>query len=164
MRFRKLRIAWSVFWGLAAVLLIVLWVRSYWSRPWAYVRMFDNYVECSTCRGRFGLQVLGEHFGPAERATKWNVGSMAIDTKYPMFPTTAEKGFMMSLGTLRTSGNITLNNWRIVAPSWFVSSLCIALATVPWLRWSNRFGLRTLLIATTLVAVALGLIVYATQQ
>ena len=28
MRFRKLRIAWSVFWGLAAVLLIVLWVRS----------------------------------------------------------------------------------------------------------------------------------------
>ena len=30
MRFRKLRIAWSVVWGLAAVLLIVLWVRSYW--------------------------------------------------------------------------------------------------------------------------------------
>src|SRR3954470_19207851 len=30
MRFRKLRIAWSVFWGLACVLLIVLWGRSYW--------------------------------------------------------------------------------------------------------------------------------------
>src|SRR5262245_30694970 len=30
MRFRKLRIAWSVLWGVAAVLLIVLWVRSYW--------------------------------------------------------------------------------------------------------------------------------------
>src|SRR5690348_8525325 len=30
MRFRKLRIAWSVVWGLAAVLLIVFWVRSYW--------------------------------------------------------------------------------------------------------------------------------------
>src|SRR4051794_19852377 len=30
MRFRKLRIAWSVFWGLACVLLVVLWVRSYW--------------------------------------------------------------------------------------------------------------------------------------
>src|SRR4051812_10657627 len=28
MRFRKLRTAWSVFWGLACVLLIVLWVRS----------------------------------------------------------------------------------------------------------------------------------------
>ena len=30
MRFRKLRIAWSVAWGVVAVLLIVLWVRSYW--------------------------------------------------------------------------------------------------------------------------------------
>jgi hypothetical protein len=30
MRFRELRIAWSVFWGVATVLLIVLWVRSYW--------------------------------------------------------------------------------------------------------------------------------------
>ena len=30
MRFRKLRIAWSVTWGIACVLLIVLWVRSYW--------------------------------------------------------------------------------------------------------------------------------------
>src|SRR5262245_45649718 len=29
-RFRKLRIAWSVGWGLVAVLLVVLWVRSYW--------------------------------------------------------------------------------------------------------------------------------------
>src|SRR5690242_21864416 len=30
MRFRKLRIAWSVFWGLAAALLITFWARSYW--------------------------------------------------------------------------------------------------------------------------------------
>src|SRR5262245_41811296 len=29
MRFRKLRIAWSVVWGVVAVLLVVLWVRSY---------------------------------------------------------------------------------------------------------------------------------------
>src|SRR5689334_21565687 len=28
MKYRKLRIAWSVVWGLAAVLLIALWVRS----------------------------------------------------------------------------------------------------------------------------------------
>ena len=29
MRYRKLRIAWSVGWGVVAVLLCVLWVRSY---------------------------------------------------------------------------------------------------------------------------------------
>ena len=30
MKYRKLRIAWSVAWGVVAVLLCVLWVRSYW--------------------------------------------------------------------------------------------------------------------------------------
>jgi hypothetical protein len=30
MRFRKLRIAWAVACGIACVLLVVLWVRSYW--------------------------------------------------------------------------------------------------------------------------------------
>src|SRR4051812_23705941 len=30
MRYRKLRIASSVAWGVVAVLLIVLWIRSYW--------------------------------------------------------------------------------------------------------------------------------------
>jgi hypothetical protein len=30
LRYRKLRIVWSVGWGIACVLLIALWVRSYW--------------------------------------------------------------------------------------------------------------------------------------
>ena len=30
MNYRELRIAWSVGWGLVAVLLCALWVRSYW--------------------------------------------------------------------------------------------------------------------------------------
>src|SRR3977135_2369552 len=35
----------------------------------------------------------------------------------------------------------------------------LAVAALPWIRWSKRFSLRTALIATTLVAVGLGLIV-----
>src|SRR5690349_20538275 len=30
MKYRKLRITWSVMWGLVCALLIVFWVRSYW--------------------------------------------------------------------------------------------------------------------------------------
>jgi hypothetical protein len=41
--------------------------------------------------------------------------------------------------------------------------LSATFATVPWIRWSKRFTLRTLLIATTLVAVILGAIVYAAK-
>jgi hypothetical protein len=41
---------------------------------------------------------------------------------------------------------------------WLLSVSTIILAALPWLRW--RFTLRTLLIAMTLVAVVLGLIVW----
>ena len=47
-----------------------------------------------------------------------------------------------------------------VVPHWFGVLLFAALAVVPWIR---RFSLRTLLIATTLVAVALGLIIWMSQ-
>src|SRR5690349_1139434 len=48
MRFRKLRFAWSVMWGLACVLLIVLWVRSYYHNDVVY-NVDKNLVE--TCLG-----------------------------------------------------------------------------------------------------------------
>ena len=35
-RYRKLRIAWSVVWGVACLLLIALWVRSYWWLDFLY--------------------------------------------------------------------------------------------------------------------------------
>jgi hypothetical protein len=52
-----------------------------------------------------------------------------------------------------------------VIPHWFPVLLTAMLFTVPWIRQlSWRFSLRTLLIATTLVAVVLGLICYAVRQ
>jgi hypothetical protein len=38
--------------------------------------------------------------------------------------------------------------------------LCASLALLPRITWPLRFSLRTLLIATTLIAMALGLIVW----
>jgi hypothetical protein len=42
MRFSNLRIAWTVFWGLCAVLLIALWVRSHRSYDTAYYRVWPH--------------------------------------------------------------------------------------------------------------------------
>jgi hypothetical protein len=47
----------------------------------------------------------------------------------------------------------------LAAPHWAFVLLFSALATAPWIKLSNRFALRTLLIVTTLVAVVLGLVV-----
>ena len=43
-------------------------------------------------------------------------------------------------------------------PHWFAVALAATFAATPWLRW--RFSLRTLLIAITLVALVLGLVVW----
>ena len=48
-------------------------------------------------------------------------------------------------------------------PYWFLAALATSLSIFPWTNWSRRFSLRTLLIATTLVAVGLGLIVWADE-
>jgi hypothetical protein len=54
----------------------------------------------------------------------------------------------------------TQSSLKIVVPFWLpvlATGATGAAACVPWIRW--RFSLRTLLIATTLVAVALGVVV-----
>ena len=51
----------------------------------------------------------------------------------------------------------------VQVPHWFLLGIVATLAPVPWIHWSKRFSLRTLLIATTLVAVVLGLVVYAAR-
>jgi hypothetical protein len=45
-------------------------------------------------------------------------------------------------------------------PYWFAVMMLVICPVVPWIRWKHRFSLRALLIATTIVAILLGLIVY----
>jgi hypothetical protein len=47
-------------------------------------------------------------------------------------------------------------------PYWLIVFVIAPIAAIPWLR--ARFSLRTLVIATTLVAVVLGLAVWATRN
>ena len=57
---------------------------------------------------------------------------------------------------------LTIPHWYVCVPYWFLVLLSVAdLPSHPWLRW--RFSLRTLLIATTLVAVVLGIIVWMSR-
>ena len=50
----------------------------------------------------------------------------------------------------------------LAMPYWFLALMFTTFAAFPWLR--GRFSLRTLLIATTLVAVLLGLAIYVTRR
>jgi hypothetical protein len=51
----------------------------------------------------------------------------------------------------------------IFIPYWFPVLILAAMAAFPWIRWSKRFSLRTLLIAMTVVAALLGAVVWAVK-
>ena len=139
MKYRKLRIAWSVAWGVAPVLLAVLWVRSYW---WS--------------DGTSSAEVVS-----------WRGNLCFLQTiNYKPIP-----GIFTPVRTWRRMGIFTIDSKQIEilkrygdgpsVPTWIPAIIALALSTAPWLRW--RFSLRTLLIATTLVAVVLGAIVWAAK-
>jgi hypothetical protein len=140
MGFRKLRVAWSVAWGIAAVLLVVLWVRScWWHEQASYSTLSKTYFSIRSDNGYLtGFQ--GD-FRPSRHTPGW----------------------LYTSGVTREDWHHFIFKWnskyRIISlPHAAVAILFATPAIAPWLRW--RFSLRTLLVATTLVAVVLGLIVW----
>ena len=158
MRFRKLRIAWSVGCGIACVLLIVLWVRSYW-----WVDSVSKRVSATTWITGWSLEGgilwMLESNPNDSRPAGWNIDKARIEEFNNMMdgnPYYQPHPFGSPL--LR---RFAFDSKKGEIPYWFSASLVASLAALPWLR--KRYSMRTLLIATTLVAVVLGLIVYATR-
>ena len=141
MRFRKLRIAWSVFWGLAAMLLIVLSVRSFTWADQSAVRVSATHHLMVTSQ----LGGIEFYLDDSPRVIRI---SQTVDVLY------AERPKPQLLGMFYVSQG----RYGFGVPHWFFALTTGAIATIPWKPW--RFSLRTLLIAITAVAVVLGLIVW----
>jgi hypothetical protein len=148
-KFRKLRIAFSVFCGLACVLLLVLWVRSYWwlDHISGQLRSGETFA-INSVWGRMATTLK-----PGNRRLK--VQSVKIER-------------IDGLKTIRPHDWFYLE--RVPAKTFFVFPhfvpvmLLAALAVGPWLQnLTYRLSLRTLLIAITLMTVVLGLVVWAAK-
>jgi hypothetical protein len=149
MRFRKLRIAWSVAWGILCLLLIVLWVRSNWWVEQAFIPAGQSAFFCvGSMPNAFGVGLTD--VSPNGSFTKI---SMATDDWLAI---STEAGISWS-GVMAFS--ITRDG--VMMPCWCGVLLVVIVGATPWLRC--RFSLLTLLIATTLLAVLLGAIVYAVR-
>jgi hypothetical protein len=152
MIFRKLRIAWSVFWGLASILLIVLWVRSYYFYD-TVIR--TNHSVALTIVSNNGVLYLagsdpseGAYSSPPPHGTvTWH--RYSLDPNDDMMP-----GFRWTWSPKYKSFQL---------PHWFAIIISAVVAGIAWMPWSNRFSLRTPLVATTLVAMVLGAVVWAVR-
>jgi hypothetical protein len=128
-------------------LLIVLWVRSYWRHDTIqYYPPQAHLVYLASDAGTlaFGQGQFVRNLSPAE--SRWNFESVPIYAYRNRIAAKIFRGFQRD------------GYGHCAIPHWFPVSLVLLCAPVPWLP--SRFSLRTLLIATTLVAVILGLVVW----
>jgi hypothetical protein len=137
-----LRIAVTAVSLTACLLLIALWPRSYWRKDavWGWFD-FPGYLQIDSSRGCLRLIVNLEH-----KKWRWEYTSSAPK----------ERKHSWDFNIQRPPG---LGWWLdMTIPHWFAAVVCASAATAPWIKWSKRFRVRTLLIAMTLVALLLGVI------
>src|SRR3954462_321843 len=82
MRFRKLRIAWSVIWGLACVLIVVFWGRSYWyADTISSNALLGGWVADMTwCDGRLRFSAYNDI--PAIALWEWNSTRTDVERRF----------------------------------------------------------------------------------
>jgi hypothetical protein len=143
-KYRKLSIVWSVAWGVVAVLLCVLWVRSYSACDMASLYGHKLVVSLGTAYFDDDVRTVG--ITPDGRRVTHSLISINKFRSVPVaYANLSGKG---------TSARL-----------WLIAVMALSVSAVPWLRYfPRRFSLRTLLIATTLIAVVLGLVVWALRS
>jgi hypothetical protein len=155
-----LRVAVSTFFGLLTVALCVLWVRSYWY--WDSVRA--GYPPClyamDSANGEFAVG----GFAPTDPDLK-----VVPSWKYVCGDSERSMSFVRidratTLGRVGFAFGFDGSGFGIAFPYWFPVMLCSGVGLVLWKNWTPRFSLRTLLIATTLLAVVLGLLMWTLQS
>jgi len=149
-RFRKLRIAWSVACGIACVFLIVLWVRGYWCVD--RVTVFMPGFRYVSVRATWGCIEIGEFRN--DHPMNWHVFLDSDSMANSIMPRFHYLGFRFG----EDAGGYTIYAF----PIWFSAIFMMLCSTAVWLPW--QCSLRTLLIVTTLVAVVLGLAVWVARN
>jgi hypothetical protein len=142
MRYRKLRIAWSVVCGIGCVLLIVLWMRSYW-----YAEVIKYPL-----LGQWDISGIGTMRGALVIVVMTDARPANPKREYRLLP--VRETMPITWTPRRIPSNYRI---EFLIPIWLIVLPLSVLSAAPWIKW--RFTLRTLLIATTLVALVLGLIV-----
>ncbi len=142
---RRLRIAFSVVCGIVCLLLIVLWVHSYSYRD--FIRAQHPAWGSASARSLQGkLSCLVDIYRrrtPRWKA-RWGVRSTPIEEAIMEL-----EGIEPTLPEGKSATSFTIvkrpDLLGIVIPYWSLMLCAFFLAVAPWLPWSRRFSLRTLL-------------------
>jgi hypothetical protein len=129
--------------------MIALWARSHWRLEIIEKRIGLQTVQISSVKGHIAIARLAPYATIGRSFLSVGAGDSADWRKSGIL------GFAYC-----HDGAVT----ALIAPHWLPALLFSAFAVIPWISSSWRFSLRALLIATTLVAVVLGLAVFVYRK
>jgi hypothetical protein len=154
---RKLRIAFSATCGIICLLLIALWVRSYWVAE-ELIRARQTVSE-TTVRAVYSIHGTLCFARQTGQTTDEILMYTSHLTKGWTYKKLGRKPPLESKFSWRYDSKVFLLQF----PTWLPVPFLAVAAGIPWIRLKWKFSLRTLLIAMTLVAVALGAVIYASK-
>ena len=128
--------------GILCLLLIALWVRSYWVQDvvWGWFP-FPGYLQINSTCGDIKIIANAE-----KQKAIWRYTSRVAEDRGPRW-------------FFKLEQHARFGWWLdVTLPHFFLLFTLAGAASFPWVQSSRRFSLRTLLLATTLVAVGLGAI------
>ena len=137
----------------ACVLLIALWVRNFWWSDVAWTPLPGGWqVVIASADGQV-------EFGFSQAQNRRDVASWGLET-YTASRNSAFEVLVPQKRVIRyhVFGN---RNFALVLPHWLLTTVVLLLAIVPWIPWSRRFTIRTLLVFTAITSVVLALAVTA---
>jgi hypothetical protein len=155
MKHLKLRIAWSVGWGIVCLLMIVLWVRSYWWNDFGSRRIASQDFLVQMRLGELGIWCEPASVAPSPPQLK--IGEERVTSSKRTYWVLAEKGIVPAHRYFVFHYRSTVQGTAIWIPFWTMAAPLAIAALLPWLP--RRFSLRTLLIASTVIAALLGIAV-----
>jgi len=148
MKYRKLRIAWSVGWGIAAVMLTAV---STYSCKYTSIFLFAQSPNFITSKGELFYDTQYAWDGRCKKTEK--TIQLSRDRK------------MIVQNFIPRGLGVEIFKYRTHLYFWPAIPIFALASAMPWCRYlKSSFSLRTLLIAMTLVAVVLGLIVWAVRN
>lgn len=148
---------------LISALMFILWLRNFWQSDVVWAPLpGQGHVVIASLQGQveFAVSLPTGTSPPAtavrmrpQNTPRWGAESYSVswnslgDVLLPM------------VKPLRYRRLWTGRELNLMAPYWCLIPFTWMLAAAPWVRWSKRFSLRAFFIATTLIAVGLGIYV-----
>jgi hypothetical protein len=130
--------------------MLALWVRSYWRADVVVGPIYGHYV--FSISSGYGALLFRNYQAPKGTTWDWGINSSIVDE--------SDLDARERIGSVTTLGFRVIDwrpiGWAVIVPHSFFVLLFGLSAAAPWIPWSKRFRIRTLLIAIALAAIVLG--------